>query len=160
MLQTFQECLGDIERAFCHFCPEIEVHLRLGVLQRHIADDAEGDERRLVDVAGLGDGAALHIHGHGMRKVLQDGTHLLLAIHKPLAAYDLSGMNPRVLAVGQFVDGKCLLHILLWSLEGGWHAENLTVLALVAAVGIVVNAVGGYHHFGYIEVDIGTSGNA
>ena len=109
MLEAFEESLGYVERAFCHLCPEVEVHLSFGVFERHVADDAEGDERSLVDVTGLSDGTALHIHSHGMRKVLQDATHLLLAIHKPFAAHNLTGMNLRVLVVGQVVDGKRLL---------------------------------------------------
>ena len=71
-LKAFQECLGDIERAFCHLGPEIEVLLCLVVLQWDVADDAEGYEGRLVDVASLGDGAALHVYSHGVWEVLQE----------------------------------------------------------------------------------------
>ena len=46
LLKSFQESLGDLEGTLSHFCPEVEVLLSLGVLERYIADDAEGDERR------------------------------------------------------------------------------------------------------------------
>ena len=67
LLKSFQESLGDLEGTLSHFGPEVEVLLSLGVLERHIADDAEGDERSLVDVAGLSDGTALHVHSHSLR---------------------------------------------------------------------------------------------
>ena len=66
-------------------------------------------------------------------------------------------MNLRMLVVGQFIDGKCFLHILLWSLEGGWHTENLSKLAFITAVSIVIYTVGSYHYFGYVEVDVSAS---
>mgnify|MGYP000932477394 CR=1 FL=1 len=107
---------------FSHFSPEVEILLCLGIFQRYIADDAEGDERRLVDVAGLGDRAALHIHRHRLREVFQDRAHLLLAVYKPFAAHNLSGVDLRVPIARQVVDGECLLHIFLRCFEESRHA--------------------------------------
>ncbi len=89
--------------------------------------------------------------------MLQDGAHLLLAVHKPFAAHNLTGMDLGMLALGQGVDGKCLVHILPGSLEGGGHPDNLTEGTLVAAVGVVVGALGRYHHLGHVEVGGGTA---
>ena len=100
-----------MERTFSHFGPEVEVLLSLGVLERHIADDAEGDEGSLIDMAGLSDGAALHIHSHSLWKMVEDGAHLLLAVYKPLAADYLSGMNLRVDVARIVIDRECFLYI-------------------------------------------------
>lgn len=66
-------------------------------------------------------------------------------------------MNLWMLVVWLFIDGKCLFYILLRGLEEGRHTENLSILAFVTAVSIVIYTVGSYHHFGNIEVDVSAS---
>ena len=111
-------------------------------------------------MAGLGDRAALHIHRHRLREVFQDRAHLLLAVYKPFAAHNLSGVDLRVPIARQVIDGECLLHIFLRCFEGSRHAQNLSGFAFLAAVGIVVNAVGSHYHLSHVEVDISASSHA
>ena len=65
----------------------------VGVAQGDVADDAERDERHLIDITGLGNGARLHIDSLGLGEFLDDATHLLLRIHKPVAGDDETGVN-------------------------------------------------------------------
>ena len=119
LLKSFQESLGDLEGTLSHFCPEVEVLLSLGVLERHIADDAEGDEGSLIDVTGLSNGTALHIHSHSLWEMVEDGAHLLLAVYKPLSADYLSGMNLRVDVAWIVIYRECFLYIFRWCGKGG-----------------------------------------
>ena len=142
LLKTFEESLGNIERSFSHLSPEVEILLCLGIFQRYIADDADGAERSLVDMEGMGDSAALHIQRNRLTEVFQDRANLLLAVYKPFADNHLSGVALRVNVARQVVDGECLIHIFLRCFAGSRHDQNLSEFALLAAVGIVVNAVG------------------
>ena len=100
-----------MEGTFSHFGPEVEVLLSLGVLERHIADDAEGDERSLIDMTCLSDGTTLHVHSHSLWEMVEDGAHLLLAVYKPLSADYLSGMNLWVDVAGLIINRECFLYL-------------------------------------------------
>ena len=110
-------------------------------------------------MAGLGNRATLHIDSHCMREVLQDRAHLLLTIYKPLSTDNLSCMYLRMDVVWKMIDGKCLLYILLWSLEGGWHTQNLSKFTFIAAISVMIYTLCCHYDLGDIEVDISSTCN-
>ena len=84
MLNTFHKRLGKLEGAVGNGLPEVVVLRGIGVVQWHVADDAERDEGYLIHVAGLGNGARLHIDSLGLREVADDFAHLFFRVHKPV----------------------------------------------------------------------------
>ena len=72
--------LGHGERPVSHASPEVEILLCLLVLQRHIADDAERDERHAIDMACLRNGAALHVHRLCFGETVEYGAHLVTTV--------------------------------------------------------------------------------
>ena len=87
-LEFSEERLGHLKRAFSHALPEVVIHLRLVVLERNVADDAEADEGNAGLVACVCDGATLHVHCHSVGEVVKDGLHLLASVNKPVASDD------------------------------------------------------------------------
>ena len=76
--------------------PEVMILRGIGVAQGDVADDAEGDEGDVVEVARLGNGARLHIDGLGFGEVAEDVAHLVLGIDKPVAGDDETRMKADV----------------------------------------------------------------
>ena len=85
-LEGLDEGLGDLEGVFRYMVPEIMVLRGIGIAKGNVADDAERDERNLVEITGLGNGARLHIDSLGIRELLNDTAHLLLCIDEPVAS--------------------------------------------------------------------------
>ena len=84
-LQRFHKRFRGKERVLGNGVPEIVVLRGIGVAKGDVADDAEGDKRYLVDITGLGDGTRLHIDGFGLGEQVDDATHLLFRVNKPVA---------------------------------------------------------------------------
>ena len=49
------------------------------------------------------------------------------------------------------IERCCLLNQILWASECCRHAKNLTWLALVAAIDVVIAALRAYYHIGYLQ---------
>jgi hypothetical protein len=63
-----------VERTVGHFPPEILVLFKVLVSSRSVTDDAETDERDLIEVAYLGNGSRFHIYSQSFREVMLDDT--------------------------------------------------------------------------------------
>ena len=98
--------LGDLERVVGDGVPEVVVLGGIGVAQGNVADDAEGDEGHVVEIARLGNGARLHIDGLGFGEVAEDVAHLVLGVDKPVAGDDEARMEMGLLAVGCWLLAK------------------------------------------------------
>ena len=86
-----------LETILGHAVPEVKILAGLGVFEWDVADDAKRDKGDGVAVADLGDGAALHIDGHGLGEMVEYLAHLLLRIDKPVAADGQSRLDTRYL---------------------------------------------------------------
>ena len=76
-----------------HGVPEVVVLRGMGVAQGDVADDAERDERHLIDITGLGNGTRLHVDGLGIGEVADNLAHLVLGVYKPVARDDEAGVE-------------------------------------------------------------------
>ena len=112
-----------LETILGHAVPEVKILAGLGVFEWDVADDAKRDEGDGVAVADLGDGAALHIDGHGLGEMVEYLAHLLLRIDKPVAADGQSRLDTRYL--------QRLIYQRLRSLKAGGHPEHLAVGRIV-----------------------------
>ena len=92
-LQRLDEGSRNLERVVGDGVPEVVVLRGVGVAQGDVADDAERDERHLVNIARLGNGARLHIDSTGLREVADDLAHLLLRVDEPVARHDQTRVN-------------------------------------------------------------------
>ena len=113
----------------------------IGVAQGNVADDTEGDERYVIRVAGLGNGARLHVDRPCLGEVTDDLAHLLLRVYKPVAGDDEAGLDGEGgLAFGQRF---CHAEHPLVGGEAGRHALHLAVLRAVvdgtSAIDVVIN---------------------
>ena len=59
--QTLYKGLGNLERVLRNGVPEIVILRGIGVAKGNVADDTERDKRYLINIAGLGNGARLHV---------------------------------------------------------------------------------------------------
>ena len=132
--EFLEEVARHLEAALSHAVPEIEVLRGVGVLEWYVADDAERDERRLIDKARLGDSTALHVHGGGIGEVLHDGLHLLALVDKPVTTDGDSLDDFRSL---RHLDAQGRLYEIFRSLEAGGHTHDLAIGDVVAAVDIM-----------------------
>ena len=113
----------------------------IGVAQGNVADDTEGDERYVIRVAGLGNGARLHVDRPCLGEVTDDLAHFLLRVYKPVAGDDEAGLDGE----GGLALGKRLCHAEhpLVGGEAGGHALHLAVLRAVvdgtSAIDVVIN---------------------
>src|SRR3712207_2321758 len=146
LCQLLQEGLCYAEAAIGHSAPKVEVLRCLGVFERHVADDAERDERRGIEMAGLRDGTALHVDSHRLGELLEYRLHLLLRVDKPVAAHDGTLVHGR----SRRAHGESLCHKLSRRGIARGQAHHLTERTVVATVHIVVNTVGTHHHLGGI----------
>ena len=64
--------MSDAEGTFGYGLPEVGILLPMFVGSRSIADDAETDEGHVVEVAYLGNGTRLHIHGQSFGEMTFD----------------------------------------------------------------------------------------
>ena len=75
-----------MERTVGHFPPEILVLFKVLVSSRSVTDDAETEERNLIEVAHLGNGSRFHIHSQSFREVMLDFVQFA-AVSNKLAAF-------------------------------------------------------------------------
>ena len=149
---------GNLETAFGHAVPEIEILGSLVVLQRHVANDAERDERGLVDMAGLRDRAALHVDGHRVGEVGQYLAHLLTRVDKPFAADGQAAAN--LYAVDHAAERQGLVDQRLWRHETGGLAHDLATRHLLTTIGVVVGTFSSHHHIERAKRHVGSACHA
>ena len=85
-----------MERTVSNRVPEVMILRCIGVAQGDVADHTERDERHLINITRLRDGARLHINGLGFWEVAYNLAHLLLAVHKPVACDDKARLGPSI----------------------------------------------------------------
>ena len=83
---SFQKFACCLKTALGHAVPEVEILRTVVVFQRHVADDAERNERRFVNQAGLCNGATLHVYSYGLGEMFKDSSHFLARVDEPFAA--------------------------------------------------------------------------
>ena len=98
-LKALHKGLSDLERVLRNGVPEVVILRGIGVAKGNVADNTERDKRYLIYIAGLGNGARLHVDSLGLREQFDDAAHLLLAIHKPVARNHKACMNLDVFIV-------------------------------------------------------------
>ena len=118
-----------------------------------VAENAETDEGRLLQEAGLRYGSALHIHRQGLREDGLDLCELIGRAYELVAAGNEAGMEGCALGV----HAHSSLHELLFGAETGWQPLHL---AWVAAGNdyIVIAGGGAYHHVHHRHAVGDTSG--
>ena len=168
--QAFHKRLGGLERVLGNGIPEVMILRGIGVRQRHVADHAERDERHVVDVTRLGDGTRLHINGLGVGELLNDATHLVLRIDKPVARHDksrddahlvvrqchgllqqlgirlIAGRKSLHLTINRrIVDGTTAIHVVVAHLFADHHILDFEVVAMSASTTAGDDDVGWNH---------------
>ena len=128
----------------------------IGITKGNVAHHTERDKLHLIDIAGLGNGARLHIDSLRLREMTDNLAHLFLGIHEPVARDDQAGMNldiarqrqrllqqprSRLIAGRQtlhltilrtVINSRSAIHVMIGQLRAHHHVLNVHVVAISA----------------------------
>lgn len=82
-----------MEGAVGHFSPEVQVLFKMFVGSRSVTDDAEADERHLIEIAYLSDGSRFHIDSQPFGEVTLDFVQFAAVGDELVARADEASVN-------------------------------------------------------------------
>ena len=84
-----------MERTVGHLSPEIQVLFKMLVGSRGVTDDAEADERHLIEITYLRDGSRFHVDRQSLGEVTLDFIQFAAVGDKLVARADEASVDSR-----------------------------------------------------------------
>lgn len=82
-----------MEGAVGHLSPEVQVLFKMLVGSRSVTDDAEADERHLIEIAYLSDGSRFHVDSQSLGEVTLDFVQFAAVGDELVARADKTSVN-------------------------------------------------------------------